>query len=158
MATSVQPPSRTSDSESQDLTSLLPKRLARARPLFDPEIVSRAAKDSFIKLNPLTLYKNPVMFVVEVGAILVTIFLLRDVFSGIASKRGFEFQIHIWLWFTVLFANFAEDMAEARGKAQADTLRRTKTDSMANRVVNGRIEVVPASMLRAGDIVRSEER
>jgi len=153
MATSVQPPSRTSDSESQDLTSLLPKRLARARPLFDPEIVSRAAKDSFIKLNPLTLYKNPVMFVVEVGAILVTIFLLRDVFSGIASKRGFEFQIDIWLWFTVLFANFAEAMAEARGKAQADTLRRTKTDSMANRVVNGRIEVVPASMLRAGDIV-----
>src|SRR5579875_1587092 len=153
MATSVQPPSRTSESGSQDLTCLLPKRLARARPLFDPEIVSRAAKDSFVKLNPLTLYKNPVMFVVEVGAILVTIFLLRDVFSGIASKRGFEFQIDIWLWFTVLFANFAEAMAEARGKAQADTLRRTKTDSMANRVVNGRIEVVPASMLRAGDIV-----
>jgi K+-transporting ATPase ATPase B chain len=153
MATSVQPPSRTSDSGSQDLTSLLPKRLGRARPLFDPEIVSRAAKDSFVKLNPLRLYKNPVMFVVEVGAILVTIFLLRDVFSGIASKRRFEFQIDIWLWFTVLFANFAEAMAEARGKAQADTLRRTKTDSMANRVVNGRIEVVPASMLRAGDIV-----
>jgi K+-transporting ATPase ATPase B chain len=153
MATSVQPPSRTSDSGSQDLTSLLPKRLGRTRPLFDPEIVSRAAKDSFVKLNPLRLYKNPVMFVVEVGAILVTIFLLRDVFSGIASKRRFEFQIDIWLWFTVLFANFAEAMAEARGKAQADTLRRTKTDSMANRVVNGRIEVVPASMLRAGDIV-----
>ncbi len=153
MATSVQPPSRTSDSESQDLTSLLPKRLARARPLFDPEIVSRAVKDSFVKLNPLKLYKNPVIFVVEVGAILVTVFLLRDVFSGFTSKRGFEVQIDIWLWFTVLFANFAEAMAEARGKAQADTLRKTKTDSMANRVINGRIEVVPASMLRVGDIV-----
>ena len=94
------------------------------------------------------------MFVVEVGAALVTVFLLRDVFGGIAGRRGFELQIALWLWFTVLFANFAEAMAEARGKAQADTLRKTKTDSMANRICNnGNIEVVPASKLRAGDIV-----
>jgi K+-transporting ATPase ATPase B chain len=121
--------------------------------LFDPEIVSRATKDSFAKLNPLTLLKNPVMFVVEVGAALVTLFLLRDVFEGITGGREFELQIALWLWFTVLFANFAEAMAEARGKAQADTLRKTKTDSMAHRVLNGKTELVPASKLRAGDIV-----
>ena len=161
MATLQTPPSQTSPSKlpvgasSEDLTSLLPTRLVRARPLFDPEIVGRATKDSFIKLNPLTLLKNPVMFVVEVGAALVTIFLLRDVFTGITGKQGFELQIALWLWFTVLFANFAEAMAEARGKAQADTLRKTKTDSMANRLSNGKLEVVPASKLRAGDIVIS---
>lgn len=132
---------------------MLPSRLVRSRPLFDPEIVRRASKDSFAKLNPLTLLKNPVMFVVEVGAALVTVFLLRDVFLGIAGRQGFELQIALWLWFTVLFSNFAEAMAEARGKAQADTLRKTKTDSMANRVLNGKTEVVPASKLRAGDIV-----
>ncbi|HEY7306574.1 MAG TPA: potassium-transporting ATPase subunit KdpB [Bryobacteraceae bacterium] len=137
----------------EDLTSLLPTRLVRARPLFDPEIVRRATKESFVKLNPLTLLRNPVMFVVEVGAALVTVFLLRDVFTGVAGKIGFQLQISLWLWFTVLFANFAEAMAEARGKAQADALRKTKTDSMANRILNGKIEVVPASKLRAGDIV-----
>ena len=161
MATTLQPPppsqvpSKIPAGISQDdLTSLLPSRLVRARPLFDPEIVRRATKDSFVKLNPLTLLKNPVMFVVEVGAALVTVFLLRDIFTGAAGKIGFQLQISLWLWFTVLFANFAEAMAEARGKAQADTLRKTKTDSMANRVLsNGKIEVVPASKLRSGDIV-----
>jgi potassium-transporting ATPase ATP-binding subunit len=140
----------------EDLTSLLPQRLVRARPLFDPEIVGRATKDSFVKLNPFTLWKNPVMFVVEVGAALVTIFLLRDLFARHAG-RVFEIQIALWLWFTVLFANFAEAMAEARGKAQADTLRKTKTDSMANRVIsNGKkTELVPASKLRCGDLVIS---
>jgi len=156
MATTLQaPPSKpTKPQPLQDLTSLLPGRLVRARPLFDPEIVRRATKDSFVKLNPFTLLKNPVMFVVEVGAALVTVFLLRDVVEGIAGRRGFELQIAIWLWFTVLFANFAEAMAEARGKAQADSLRRTKTDSLANRITpGGEIEVVPSSKLRAGDIV-----
>jgi K+-transporting ATPase ATPase B chain len=155
MASTLQaPPTKSPKARSEDPTSLLPGRLVRARPLFDPEIVRRATKDSFVKLNPFTLLKNPVMFVVEVGAALVTVFLLRDIFEGIAGKRGFELQIALWLWFTVLFANFAEAMAEARGKAQADTLRKTKTDSMANRIVNnGNIEIVPASKLRAGDIV-----
>jgi potassium-transporting ATPase ATP-binding subunit len=148
------PSSRTSASDS---SSLLPARLVRARPLLDPEIVGRAGKDSLIKLNPATLMKNPVMFVVEVGAALVTVFLLRDVFAGHAGRQGFELQIAIWLWFTVLFANFAEAMAEARGKAQADALRKTKTDSVAKRVLgNGKVESVPASKLRAGDIVIAE--
>ena len=153
MATSLQPPP-TKTPPAQDLTSLLPGKLVRARPLFDPEIVRRAARDSFVKLNPYTLIKNPVMFVVEVGAALVTIFLLRDIVTGGAAKSGFELQIALWLWFTVLFANFAEAMAEARGKAQADTLRKTKTDSIANRLLgNGKVEAVPASKLRSGDVV-----
>src|SRR4029077_241716 len=100
----------------QDLSSLLPKKLARARPLFDREILSRALAASFAKLNPVTLAKNPVMFVVEVGAALTTIFLVRDIFIG-APNLLFGIQISLWLWFTVLFANFAEAMAEARGKA-----------------------------------------
>ncbi|MBV9760977.1 MAG: potassium-transporting ATPase subunit KdpB [Acidobacteriaceae bacterium] len=139
-----------------DSTSLLPGKLVRARPLFDPEIVRRALRDSFIKLNPITLVKNPVMFVVEVGAALTTIFLIRDVSIG-SGARLFETQISIWLWFTVLFANFAEAMAEARGKAQADTLRKTKTDSMGRRLCNnGKVEIVPASKLRSGDVVMCE--
>jgi K+-transporting ATPase ATPase B chain len=133
--------------------SLLPGKLARSRPLFDPEIVRRASKESFVKLNPLTLLKNPVMFVVEVGAALTTLFLVRDLFTH-GSNIGFQIQISLWLWFTVLFANFAEAMAEARGKAQADTLRKTKTDSMARRICGkDKIELVAASKLRSGDIV-----
>jgi K+-transporting ATPase ATPase B chain len=140
----------------EDPTSLLPKRLARSRPLFDPEIVHRAAKASFAKLNPATLVKNPVMFVVEVGAALTTIFLIRDILTG-AAGIGFTLQISLWLWFTVLFANFAEAMAEARGKAQADSLRKTKTDAMAKRLVaGGKNELVPSSALRSGDVVSCE--
>src|SRR5438876_1105962 len=116
-----------------DPTSLLPKKLARSRPLFDPEIVGRATRASFAKLNPVTLLKNPVMFVVEVGAALTTVFLVRDLFTG-AAGIAFTIQISLWLWFTVLFANFAEAMAEARGKAQADALRKTKTDALAKRL------------------------
>jgi len=137
----------------QDLSSLLPKKLARARPLFDREIVSRALAASFAKLNPVTLAKNPVMFVVEVGAALTTIFLVRDIFIG-APNLLFGIQISLWLWFTVLFANFAEAMAEARGKAQADTLRKTKSDTIAKRLTTrGDVEDIPASKLRAGDLV-----
>ncbi len=134
-------------------TELVPKRLVRARPLFDPEIVRRAVKESFLKLNPATLARNPVMFVVEVGAGVTSVLLIRDALRG-ASGLGFPLQIAVWLWFTVLFANFAEAMAEARGKAQADTLRKTRSDSVANRILaNGKIEAVPASRLRAGDTV-----
>ena len=136
-----------------DEPRLIPKKLARARPLFDPEILRRAAKESFIKLNPITLMKNPVIFVVEVGAMLTTLFLVRDGLAG-KSGLGFELQIELWLWFTVLFATFAEAMAEARGKAQAESLRKTRTDTMANRLLPGdRIERVSSSKLRAGDIV-----
>ena len=139
-----------------DPTSLLPKRLARSRPLFDREIVFRAFRASFLKLNPVTLMKNPVMFVVEAGAALTTVLLIRDLFTG-GPGIGFSFQIALWLWFTVLFANFAEAMAEARGKAQADTLRKTKTDAPARRfAADGSLDRVPASALRAGDVVFCE--
>src|SRR5947209_3998966 len=122
----------------------------RARPLFDPPIVRRALIDSFVKLNPVTLAKNPVMFVVEVGAALTTVLL-------IFGRSGFELQIAAWLWFTVLFANFAEAMAEGRGKAQADSLRRTKSDSMAKKIVAaGKVEMVPSSALRKGDVCLCE--
>src|SRR5947207_3259297 len=99
----------------------------RARPLFDPPIVKRAIRDSCVKLSPKTLWKNPVMFVVEIGAALTTILLARDVAIK-ARSVGFDLQITLWLWFTVLFANFAEAMAEGRGKAQAESLRKTKTE------------------------------
>ena len=115
MPMTMSEPKPTPNVPREDPTSLIPKKLARARPLFDPEIVGRAASASFGKLNPLTLYKNPVMFVVEVGAALTTVFLVRDIFTG-AGGIGFALQIALWLWFTVLFANFAEAMAEARGK------------------------------------------
>src|ERR1041385_6909970 len=132
---------------------LIPKKLARSRPLFDGEIVGRAVRASFVKLNPLTLCKNPVMFVVEAGAALTTVFLIRDLFTG-AAGIGFTLQISLWLWFTVLFANFAEGMAEARGKAQADSLRKTKTDALAKRITSGGgIEQVAGHALRAGDVV-----
>jgi len=151
MATTVSPPMPIDDE-----TTLLPKKLVRARPLFDPEIVKRAITESFVKLNPLAVAKNPVMFVVEVGAAITTVFVVRDILIG-ASGLGFSVQIALWLWFTVVFANFAEAMAEARGKAQADTLRKTKTDSMAKRLGGkDRIEHVQASRLRAGDVVMCE--
>lgn len=136
-----------------DPADLLPKKLAHARPLFDGEILRRAIRDSFIKLNPVALLKNPVIFVVEVGAAVTTIFLIRDLITG-AAGTGFALQIAIWLWFTVLFANFAEAMAEARGKAQADALRKTKTDSLAKKIMSGdRYVTIQASQLRAGDVV-----
>src|SRR5215470_1431232 len=152
-ATLPQPPTTPKAHVPLDETSLMPKKLVRARPLFDPEILQRALKDSVLKLNPITLMKNPVIFVVEVGAALVLLFLIRDVFTG-AGNIGFELQIDLWLWFTVLFATFAEAMAEARGKAQAESLRKTKTETIANRVIDGdRTERVPSTKLRAGDIV-----
>ena len=102
------------------------------------------------------MVKNPVMFVVEVGAALTTVFVIEDVVTGAAGLL-FGVQIALWLWFTVLFANFAEAMAEARGKAQADNLRKTKTDTIAKKILpNGKFDLVPASQLRAGDVVLVE--
>ncbi len=136
--------------------SLLPEKLVRSRPLFDTEIVMRAIRASFLKLNPVTLVRNPVIFVAEVGAALITMFLIRDFITG-GSGIGFSFQISLWLWFTVLFANFAEAMAEARGKAQADALRKTKTDAPAKKLGSGgKVLQVPSSALRAGDVVLCE--
>src|SRR5215467_11213231 len=108
---------------------------AQKRPLFDPPIVRRAIKDAFIKLHPQQVAKNPVMFVVEVGSVLTTLLIVRDVMQGNTANLLFTVQVTLWLWFTVLFANFAEAMAEGRGKAQAETLRRAKTETIANRIV-----------------------
>jgi K+-transporting ATPase ATPase B chain len=140
----------------EDVTPLIPKKAVRSRPLFDPPIVKRAIGDSFRKLHPRWMLKNPVMFVVEVGAAVTTVLCARDLAAG-AAMAGFTFQIALWLWFTVLFANFAEAMAEGRGKAQADTLRKTKTETMARRETGGRTETVAATQLRAGDIVHVEQ-
>ena len=152
-STATVPPPTTPSSAPIEESSLVPKRLLRARRLLDPEILGRALQDSVIKLNPITLMRNPVIFVVEVGAALVFLFFIRDIISG-SGAPGFELQIDLWLWFTVLFATFAEAMAEARGKAQAASLRRTKTDTTANRLSeSGRVEHVSSSTLRAGDVV-----
>ena len=113
----------------------------------------RASLDAIIKLNPRKMMGNPVMFVVEVGSVVTTILLLRDPHTAFA----FNLQITLWLWFTVLFANFAEAMAEGRGKAQADTLRKARSETMANRLVAGdvteKVEQVASAKLRAGDVV-----
>jgi K+-transporting ATPase ATPase B chain len=127
---------------------------AKSRFIWDPRLVRRAIADSFRKLHPRTMAKNPVMFVVEIGSVLTTLRLIQDIAIGRGSV-GFELQITLWLWLTVLFANFAEAMAEGRGKAQADTLRRAKTETVAKRErAGGTYETVPAPGLRKGDIVR----
>lgn len=125
------------------------------RSLFEPAIVRRAIVDAFRKLDPRLVAKNPVMFVVEVGSVITTYYWLK----GLAAHDGtalFVGQVTLWLWFTVLFANFAEAMAEGRGKAQADTLRRTRSDTMARRLRDGKEERVPGTQLRRGDLVVCE--
>ena len=125
----------------------------KARSLFSGSIVRRAAIDSVIKLNPVKLMRNPVMFVVEVGSLLTTVLL----FLPTARAHGafqFDLQITLWLWFTVMFANFAEAMAEGRGKAQADALRRAKSETTAHRMRDGGVEEVASSQLRVGDKVQ----
>jgi K+-transporting ATPase ATPase B chain len=125
----------------------------RKKSLADSAILSRAVMDSFRKLNPRTMVKNPVMFVVEVGALLTTIQLAWNAVHH-AGEFGFGLQITLWLWFTVLFANFAEAMAEGRGKAQADTLRKARAETQAHRLrSNGNTECVSSSQLRTGDVV-----
>ena len=119
---------------------------AQSRSIFDPKIILHAIGDAFRKLNPITMVRNPVMFVTEVGALVTSV----EVFASHES-RAFTGQISAWLWFTVLFANFAEAMAEGRGKAQANTLRASRTRTMANRVRdNGPIEEVAADQLQQG--------
>jgi potassium-transporting ATPase ATP-binding subunit len=121
--------------------------------IWDPKIMSRAAIDSLRKLNPMTMMKNPVMFVVEVGSVITTLLLIRDIATASPSTE-FDLQITLWLWFTVLFANFAEAMAEGRGKAQADNLRKARTETTARKVLpNGQTQVVNAPQLRKDDIV-----
>src|SRR5271155_3308345 len=117
------------------------------------DIVIPALWASIVKLSPRTLMKNPVMFVVEVGAVLTSVDLARGLFRH-SGGFSFSLQITVWLWFTVLFANFAEAMAEGRGKAQAEALRRSRAETVARRLKqDGSIESVPGSQLRAGDLV-----
>ncbi|HEY1742904.1 MAG TPA: potassium-transporting ATPase subunit B, partial [Granulicella sp.] len=125
----------------------------RKRSLWDTKIVRRALVDALAKLSPRTMMKNPVMFVVELGSVITTIYLVRDYLTH-HGALGFDLQITLWLWFTVLFANFAEAMAEGRGKAQADALRRAKSETTAVRFrMDGNKEDVPSSDLRSGDVV-----
>ena len=129
----------------------------RSRPLLDPPILIRATKDAFVKLNPRAEAKNPVMFVVWVGALVTSIIWIKDIIPGSHAggwETAFVGQTSLWLWFTVLFANFAEAIAEGRGKAQADELRKTRTTTVAKRVnKSGLIEECPAPSLRKGDNV-----
>ncbi len=126
--------------------------------IFDARILVPAVGGAFKKLNPRTLAKNPVMFVVGVVSVLTTILFVKDIVTG-AGNLGFSFQIILWLWFTVLFANFAEAVAEGRGKAQADSLRRSRTETQAKLLTNGGsdgIKLVPGNCLKVGDIVLVE--
>ena len=127
--------------------------------LFDPKIVVPAIGSAFVKLNPRTLMKNPVMFVLEIVTALTTVILIRDLVTG-GEHIGFEFQIILWLWFTVLFANFAEAIAEGRGKAQADTLRRQRTETKAKLITGSgdqqNYRLVPSTSLKVGDVVLVE--
>jgi potassium-transporting ATPase ATP-binding subunit len=126
----------------------------KAPALWNRDIVSRASIDSFVKLDPRLMIKNPVMFVVEVTSVMVMFTLFRDLLARRMALAGFEFQIALWLWFTVLFANFAEAMAEGRGKAQADNLRKTRTETQAKLILaSGETKLVPAAQLRRNDIV-----
>ena len=114
---------------------------ARTISLWDPAIVRQASLDAVKKLDPRVQIKNPVMFIVEVGSLLTTVVFLQELLSG-TGQPLFTGQVAFWLWFTVLFANFAEAMAEGRGKAQADTLRKTRTETVAHRVLgDGRTEI-----------------
>src|SRR4051812_3563872 len=151
----------------------------KARPLFDPSIVRRAIGDSFKKLDPRHQVKKPVMFVVEVSSVLTTVLAIQALFGQGEAPAGFIIAISLWLWFTVVFANFAEAMAEGRGKAQADTLRKARKDVHAKKLTkderrktkDGGVddvslrpssfvlrphEIVPASELKKEDVVLIE--
>jgi len=129
------------------------KKKKKAKAIWEMKIVRRAIIDSLVKLNPRHMMGNPVMFVVEVGSVATSVLLVRDVIQH-QGEFGFNLQITLWLWFTVLFANFAEAMAEGRGKAQADALRKARAETIANRLLpDEKIEQVPSSQLCSGDLV-----
>jgi K+-transporting ATPase ATPase B chain len=130
--------------------------MSKRQSLWDAKILRQAFVGSFTKLDPRVMVKNPVMFVVEIGSVVTTGLLIQDIAQ---HRAGFSFdlQITLWLWFTVLFANFAEAVAEGRGKAQADTLRKAKGETMAYRIKkDGTTEAVSSSQLRAGDLIKVE--
>ena len=134
------------------------RRNTAASAIFDPKIVWPAIWSAFVKLDPRTLIRNPVMFVVEVVTLLTTIIFIRDLVTG-GGNLSFTFQIIVWLWITVLFANFAEAVAEGRGKAQADALRRTRTETQAKLLVgpnHKNLKLVAGTSLKVGDVVLVE--
>ncbi len=139
---------------SMEATRLIRKRMPVSA-LLDPKIVGPAIASAFAKLDPRTLIKNPVMFVVEVVAALTTIVFVHELIRG-GEHLGFTFQIIVWLWITVLFANFSEAIAEGRGKAQADSLRRQRTETQAKLLTGPdrkNYKLVPGTALKVGDIV-----
>jgi K+-transporting ATPase ATPase B chain len=130
------------------------------RPTFRRELYQRAVLDSFVKLDPRLMVRNPVMFVVEVGSLLTTVLWFQALFGRGEAPAGFIGGVALWLWFTVLFANFSEAVAEGRGKAQADALRRTRQTTQARKIrshvgtlqrANVQTELVPSSALRKND-------
>ncbi|WMT73291.1 potassium-transporting ATPase subunit KdpB [Bradyrhizobium sp. Ash2021] len=133
------------------------QKKATASAMLDPKIVVPAIRSAFVKLDPRLMIKNPVMFVVETVAALTTVIFVRDLATGGASL-GFTFQIILWLWFTVLFANFAEAVAEGRGKAQAESLRKTRTESQAKLLTGSdkTFRLISGTSLKVGDIVLVE--
>src|SRR5712692_4754722 len=125
----------------------------KGKAIWDMKIVQGAIWDSIVKLHPRKMMGNPVMFVVEVGSVVTSVLLVRDVIHH-QGAFSFNLQITLWLWFTVLFANFAEAMAEGRGKAQAESLRKARSETVASRVLqDGKIEKIASSKLRSGDVV-----
>jgi K+-transporting ATPase ATPase B chain len=125
----------------------------KSQSIWDIKILRGALLDSLVKLNPANMMKNPVMFVVEIGSVTTSVLLLRDVLRH-QGQFGFNLQITLWLWFTLLFANFAEAMAEGRGKAQADSLRKARAETIAHRLLpNGKTDEIPSSKLASGDVV-----
>ncbi|MHB2024543.1 MAG: potassium-transporting ATPase subunit KdpB [Mycobacteriales bacterium] len=138
---------------SEPVAAAAPRGRRRAMAMWDRDLVRHSLGESLRKLDPRALTHNPVMFVVEVGSLFTTADAFRYLASGRLSLFSFTGQIAIWLWLTVLFANFAEAMAEGRGQAHADELRRTRTETEARRVTGSGIEVVPATALVPGDVV-----
>lgn len=131
------------------------KRPAATGAIFDPSLMGEAARQSIVKLDPRILWRNPVMFVTAAVAAVSTVIFIRDIITG--GEIALLGQISGWLWFTVIFANFAEALAEGRGKAQAESLRRGKTEAMAKKLtVDGKVSAIPATSLRVGDVVLVE--
>jgi K+-transporting ATPase ATPase B chain len=123
---------------------------------FDSQMVKSAIGQSFVKLDPRVQVRNPVMFIVMIGSIMTTGLMIRDILGGSVENVVFELQISLWLWFTVLFANFAEALAEGRGKAQAQALRKTRTDTQAKQCKGEKVELISAALLKKDDIVLVE--
>ena len=133
---------------------------AKTRPLFDPPIVRRAILDSILKLHPRHQWRNPVMFTVFIGGLMTAALFIHALLATGEEPAGFILAVSLWLWFTVLFANFAEAMAEGRGRAQADALRKARRDILARKLSaparDAAIAQVPSANLREGDVVLAE--